>query len=320
MRFSFKSEDLQSVIKVTLALLRKLAGYGGVTSFQVCIEDETKTTILYIMFKDGEVNGNVNCANTQLWPTRFLQQDDPPPKKDGTVGLIILNSPISQYQYLVQLYDNADFRICADGGANRLHDVLTAECPELTRTEALQIAPPDLIHGDLDSLDDTVRKRYGQISVEISKDPDQYSTDFGKAVKKTLERLPKVQDILVLGSIGGRLDQGIGLLGEMYREQRVKHPNVRFWLFSEASVSTILSPGSTILHTPLKEGLIERNIGILPVYGPAVISTKGCEWDVQDWPTEMGGQMSTSNHIVADRITVTTNNDVLFTVERAVDR
>jgi thiamine pyrophosphokinase len=38
---------------------------------------------------------------------------------------------------------------------------------------------------------------------------------------------------------------------------------------------------------------------------------------VQDWETEMGGQMSTSNHIISDSITIWTNNYVLFTVERA---
>lgn len=262
------------------------------------------------------------AQNDEIWPAKFL---GPKPDRtgsnsrhnDGDVTLIILNSPIEDIEYFRRLWSHASFRLCADGAANRLHDLLRKQYPDLDPQDALKTALPDAIHGDLDSLDHDVRKRYQSQGVEISKDPDQYSTDFGKAVKKVFERLPHVKHVIILGSIGGRVDQGIGLLGELYREQRLHHPDVRFWLYAEASVSTILSPGVTLIHTPLKDRLITRNIGILPVYEPARISTEGLEWDVEDWETEMGGQMSTSNHIMYDCIRVRTNNHVLFTVERA---
>ena len=261
-------------------------------------------------------------ASSEIWSTKFLKPksdsaDLNTQHGDGGIALIILHSPIEDIEYFRRLWSHASFRLCADGAANRLHDLVTKVYSESEWEVALRTALPDAIHGDLDSLDDAVRSRYESMGVEISKDPDQYSTDFGKAVKKVCERLPNVQHVLVLGSIGGRVDQGIGLLGELYREQKFNHPNVRFWLFSEANVSTILSPGITLIHTPLKERLITRNIGILSVYGPAKISTTGLEWDVEDWETEMGGQMSTSNHIISDDITVRTNSYVLFTVERA---
>ncbi|KAK1064304.1 thiamine pyrophosphokinase [Friedmanniomyces endolithicus] len=205
-----------------------------------------------------------NGSGTELEPTRFLQCKAPrncDARTRTKSALIILNSPIL-FEHLEQLYNHASFCICADGGANRLHDLLTSQYESSDWMKALRSLPPDLIHGDLDSLHDTVRQRYEQIGVEVSQDGDQYSTDFGKCIKKVIERLPDVRDILVLGSIGGRVDQGIGLLHELYREQVHRHPDVRFWLFSEASVST-------------------------------------------------------SNHVVAERITVTTNKEVLFTVERA---
>lgn len=74
--------------------------------------------------------------------------------------------------------------------------------------------------------------------------------------------------------------------------------------------------GRTVIHTALSEQVLTQNIGILPIYGPANITTEGLEWDVENWPTSMGGQVSTSNHIVRDQITVTTDAEVLFTVER----
>lgn len=176
---------------------------------------------------------------------------------------------------------------------------------------------PSVVHGDLDSLRDDVQQYYRNKNVPITQDPDQYSTDFAKAIKQISKNQPETHDILVFGTIAGRVDQGIGLLSEFHREQNsTKHPDIRFWLFSESSISFILMKGKTIIHTPLNERLITKNIGVLPVYGPAHITTQGLEWDVEDWPTQMGGQVSTSNHIVQDRVVISTDTEVLFTVER----
>jgi hypothetical protein len=37
--------------------------------------------------------------------------------------LIILNSPIENFEAFRRVWNNSDYRICADGGANRLHDL-----------------------------------------------------------------------------------------------------------------------------------------------------------------------------------------------------
>ncbi|KAI7508259.1 thiamine pyrophosphokinase [Hortaea werneckii] len=247
-------------------------------------------------------------THVQLHPAKYLQAKAEGSNGESGVALVILNSPITDHEGFRQLYRHASFRLCADGGANRLYDAFGTESNIL----------PDLIHGDLDSLDATVRETYEKLGVQVSEDPDQYSTDFGKAITNVIEHLPEVGDILIHGSLGGRVDQGIGLLHELYREQKFRHPKVRFWLFTEASVSILLQSGKSLLQTPLGKGLIKRNIGILPLYGAANISTQGLEWDVDNWPTEMGGQVSTSNHIVADSVTIETDHDVLFTVEKAL--
>jgi thiamine pyrophosphokinase len=59
-----------------------------------------------------------------------------------------------------------------------------------------------------------------------------------------------------------------------------------------------------------------KYVGIIPVGGPAMISTKGLEWDVEDWPTAFGSQMSTSNHVLPETevVEVQTDKDVLFTI------
>lgn len=117
------------------------------------------------------------------------------------------------------------------------------------------------------------------------------------------------------------------------------------YLVSEESITFIIQTGKNIIHTPATrradlaaetasdvhksprkrkrdkdaepEYFFEENIGIIPLSSPASITTHGFEWDVENWHTEIGGQISTSNHIRADKVEVETSVPVLFTVELA---
>ena len=184
---------------------------------------------------------------------------------------------------------------------------------------------PSRIHGDLDSLRPGVRHFYEQNGVPVTLDPDVYSTDFGKALKV----IRQTQDsatigseehywgrINILGSISGRVDQGLGLLHEMFREQ-TNNPQLELYLFSESSISYILRPGRYNTELDVSKGIVTANVGILPIYGPATISTQGLEWDVKEWKTQMGGNVSTSNHIIRNEVEIETDANILFTVERA---
>lgn len=174
------------------------------------------------------------------------------------------------------------------------------------------------MHGDLDSLRDDVRAYYTEHGVEVSQDHDQYSTDFGKNMQKISSRTSASpqKDVLILGTLAGRVDQGLGLLHEMIREE-TKHDGLRLWLFSECSLSFILRSGKNVLRGLQANGVFTENTGLLPVWGPATITTVGLEWDVKNWYTHMGGQVSTSNHVKADVVHVETDVPILFTIECA---
>lgn len=165
---------------------------------------------------------------------------------------------------------------------------------------------------------DDVRAYYESHGVEVLRDGDQYSTDFGKTMSKISARdnATSQKDVLILGTLAGRVDQGLGLLHEMTREEN-KHPNLRLWLFSESSLSIILRSKRTIVRNLQSSKLFTENLGLVPVYGPAIISTTGLEWDVKDWFTQIGGQVSTSNHVKTDEVQVDTDGPILFTIERA---
>lgn len=247
------------------------------------------------------------------------------PAKDR--ALVILNQPIADRDLLHRLWISSSYRICVDGGANRLHDLLgpLGGPDDDQRHNYL----PDAIHGDLDSLTPPVSDYYISKGVAVTHDPDQFSTDFNKAVRRVVSRAEVTRDVIILGTIGGRLDQGIGLLSEMSREQ-IRFPHLKFWLVSEESISFILDsqqpqenpapePGAKVKHLIMglkSRGVFTPNVGILPLWGPASITTRGLEWDVEDWPTEMGGQVSTSNHVMKEEVTIEVAGRVLFTIER----
>lgn len=111
---------------------------------------------------------------------------------------------------------------------------------------------------------------------------------------------------------------------------------LNLYLISEESITFILHPGKNIIHTPgtnrpleeeerkknknnnnNQEYFLEENVGIIPYLGPTRITTHGFEWDVTHWPTQIGGQISTSNHIRADVVEVDCEASVLFTLELA---
>ncbi|OCL03216.1 thiamin pyrophosphokinase-like protein 1 [Glonium stellatum] len=244
-------------------------------------------------------------------PAEFLDESTLPAGSFAP-DLLILNQPIANYEVFERLWRHTRFRICADGGANRLYDMFNVD-----RKHARSNFLPSIIHGDLDSLRDDVRQYYSSHGVEISQNPDQYSTDLGKAMRKIMatESFSHRRDILILGTLSGRVDQGLGLLHEMVREE-TENPNIRLWLFSETNVSFILREGCNNIQTALSAGYFTCNVGIIPIYGPATITTSGLEWDVTSWPTRMGYQVSTSNHSVEEQVRVETDAYVLFTMER----
>jgi len=122
---------------------------------------------------------------------------------------------------------------------------------------------------------------------------------------------------LCLGGLGGRVDQGLSQLHHLYMEQRYPHyNNGRVYLLSTEAITFVLKKGRHRIrvHDP-NAPILGKYIGIIPLREPSIITTKGLEWDVTNWPTEFGGQMSTSNHVREDIVEITTTGDVLFTID-----
>jgi len=158
-----------------------------------------------------------------------------------------------------------------------------------------------------------------KLGTEVIHDPDQYSTDFGKAVSYVRDQHGVPVDIVAIGGLGGRVDQGLSQLHHLYLFQtHSRYDEGRMYLFSGESLTFLLKTGHHQIRVREdgQEDVFAKYVGILPMKEPSRITTKGLEWDVTDWETEFGGMLSTSNHVLPETkvVEVYTTKDVLFTI------
>jgi thiamine pyrophosphokinase len=258
-------------------------------------------------------------------------------KEHKQYALVILNQPLElQAAFYSKIWKYSIYTVGADGGGNRVFDVNA----ENSSGSFLSL---DTVIGDLDSLLPEIKKYWHEAGSEIIHDRDQYSTDFTKAVRyiqsfqipkdaeitpsisesrrAAMQRVkdgPKIQDMVCLGGLGGRVDQGMSTLHHLYTFQKEPgYSSGRMFLLSNEAITFVLQAGKHQIQ--VREGFsnlgLGKHIGIIPLKEPSVITTNGLEWDVKDWLTEFGGQISTSNHVKEEWITIETSKDVLFTID-----
>ncbi|KAG0365271.1 hypothetical protein BGZ54_006693 [Gamsiella multidivaricata] len=249
----------------------------------------------------------------------------------GRFALIILNQPILVRRTLFEnVWNNATYRFCADGGANRLYDMFE------TDEERVKYLP-DYIRGDLDSLRDSVKEYYESQGVPVERVDDEYSTDFMKCVDLVRERDPKPAssvpvashsssfsvsgtqqqhqysnnlEIVALGGTGGRFDQCMSSIHHLYILSRERHAT----LVSDESIIVVLNEGKHEITCNLEiEG---PTCGIIPVgAGHGILTTTGLKWDVESWETAFGTRISTSNALVGPKVTIEINTPMVWTTE-----
>ena len=84
-------------------------------------------------------------------------------------GLLMINSDTMDTAWAKRMWHHCEFKICADGGANRLYDGLVA-------SGEVDKYIPDMIKGDLDSLRADVKAFYSAAGTHIVYDLDQVVT------------------------------------------------------------------------------------------------------------------------------------------------
>lgn len=261
-----------------------------------------------------------------------------------TTALIILNTDLTNIP-LRSLWKNSIVRVCADGGANRLHDYFQ------TDEERAQYLP-DYITGDCDSLRKDVTEYYSKNGTIVIKQLCQYSTDFMKSMKVALlhchgsegrDALTKPIDdvnglsaimleikpssrisIFVAGGIGGRFDQLFHSINQLYTLTS-EYPGMEMFFYTQTDVIFLLHKGlNHVKYSNVKSFFNADAIpccGLLPYGQKVILNTTGLLFDVVDWESEVGAAVSTSNGVVGvDGFIVDTTENIVMTIEVRIEQ
>jgi thiamine pyrophosphokinase len=98
---------------------------------------------------------------------------------------------------------------------------------------------------------------------------------------------------VVFGGFGGRLDQEMQNMNVLYTHS---HWFKQLTMLSTDCYACLLPSGVNYIVTlPPTEG---KECGLIPLGRPvASLTTSGLHWDVTDWRSEFGGNISSSNRV-----------------------
>ena len=289
-----------------------------------------------------------------LYPLSFLNRNSSLSSSSSSSSnvLLILNQKITiPPKLFINILNNADLIICADGGINQLKNF--TDLHNLSSS-----IKPHYVIGDLDSATPENLSYYTNKGTIKLLQSSQYYTDFNKSVSlintyfnfpqidlKSLNTLDELEiceeklnnlsknplkkiDIFVLGGVGGRFDQTISIIHQIYK-YKLSRNHINFTILNPEHEELIflLPPGENFINMPklnqsdelkllgfnsIKSRHNMRNVGILPLLNDTIITTHGLKWDVTNWSTSLKSKVSSSNLQVGQEGFIIKNSDYIF--------
>lgn len=247
-------------------------------------------------------------SSSFLLPTIVADDDRPA----STYALIVLNQRLPRFTPL--LWKHATLRLCADGGANRLHDEMPQLLPHEDASDVRNRYKPDVIKGDMDSIRTEVLDFYSSLGTKtLDASHDQDTTDLHKCVAYIRDFTPNLNAsnlcILVAGALGGRFDHEVGNINVLYH-----FSDTRIILLSDDCLIHLL-PKTHHHKIHIQSSVEGPHCGLVPVGMPSgSTTTTGLQWDLTETEMKFGGLVSTSNVVKGEKITVRSDSDLLWTI------
>ncbi len=207
-------------------------------------------------------------------------------------SIIFINGIITDYAGLKRWLHEDDHLICADGGVRH--------CLAL----GLQ---PAVIVGDLDSAPPEVVEDLVTKSVAIERHPPaKDQTDLELAIERALQ--DGADDILLLGALGGRLDQTLANL--LILAQREWPVPIR--LAEENQLAQVLSPRNMLAL----DGRIGSTVSVVPL-SPVVkgITFSGLAYPLESATLRLGSTRGISNEIASHPATIRVDEGKLLVIQ-----
>lgn len=204
-------------------------------------------------------------------------------------AFIVANGIIGAGEHYGDWVQPGDLVIAADGGA---------------QVAAALGLRPDVVIGDMDSIDPEARERLEQQVVLITHPRRKDETDTELALRYAIEH--GASEIILLGALGGRIDHTLAnvlLLGLPVLEgvqARIVAGNTEVWL---------------VRHVVRIAGVAGDIVTLLPLGGAVHgVTTEGLEWELTDATLEFGAARGVSNVMMRSTAQVTVRDGVLLVI------
>lgn len=201
--------------------------------------------------------------------------------------VIICDGAFPKSEFPRYLIRNADFIVCCDGALRKF----------LRNSKAIFGSDrlPDLVIGDMDSLSGTMKKRYGDIIVQVD---EQEHNDQTKAFRWVMENISDIGHIYIIGATGEREDHTIGnisLLMEYARSYDLAGMEIEVEMVTDhATIFAVTDTFGMDCGTG-------RRVSIFSPDNSLRIHSEGLEWPLDDVVFDNWWK-ATLNRASADRV------------------
>lgn len=167
---------------------------------------------------------------------------------------------------------------------------------------------PDLVVGDLDSVNDQTVDRLEAENIRIVRYPEEKDmTDTQIAIEFAVSE--GARSITLLGALGGRIDHSLANIGLMTsyhrRGVRIAIMDINTAMFvGERTITFRAVKGSTVSLFPIEEGV-------------RVLKSEGLYYPLNDVVVPMDGTLCVSNHMTSDRVLLDVRNGALLLIVTA---
>jgi len=229
---------------------------------------------------------------------------------------LMLNQPVINEKMFSHLWDNSSYSVLVDGAVNHFQKIINDINVNIVKNV------PDLITGDFDSAEQGALKNFQSKGTKVISTPDQDRTDFTKSlieiknqIKNCQKKFENVSATFVFAESSGRFDHVMANIQTLFLARKEVQLSLPLYLLSSESVTWLLEPGRH--HIVVPPAACRGHCGLLPVGGPATVTTTGLRWNLESQELKFGGLVSTSNSFVdgCEEVTVETDADLLWTMD-----
>lgn len=208
-------------------------------------------------------------------------------------AVVFANGDIADYGEVTRWLRDDDFRIAADGGARHM--------------EALGLAP-DVIVGDLDSIDSVLLARLRDEGAAVERHPAaKDATDLELAIARAVKDGAK--EVLLIGALGGRLDQTLANLLILARQNE----SVPLAVVEGDQIARVLRGPQQLTLTGPTGGYVSAVALSEEATG---ITYRGLEYPLENATLRLGSTRGVSNTLASSPAQISVETGVLLVIQQ----